>query len=85
MSVEEARDAIADQAMICEGGCDDNCPNIYEDLDRLVLEVQAEMPCYHEALCGDDCDHVIEWTDGGFPAPDCPSCTARQQLAKVPV
>ena len=79
MSVEEVRSEMLD--WVKSGGYDE----LRRYLDRLVLEVQAAMPCYHEALCGDDCDHVIEWTDGGFPAPDCPSCTARQQLAKVPV
>lgn len=82
MSVEEARlmiltraddyagwpDYLSEQAMVSRRA-------LLEAIDRLILETQAEMPCYH-AVVGEDDRRTLVCC--------CPSCRARAER-KVPV
>lgn len=99
MSVEEARRDVTEAE--CAGSCgvtlgipphtfhSDFCP-VSRALDRLILEVQAAMPCSNEwrmELQFDDCfdfhrvhgDEPEEWNRSAYDW--CPSCQARQKLA----
>ena len=66
MSVEEARRTKREQHEYC-----DQWACCYDDdfLDRLILEVQAGMPCY--------------WTEGECAQTPCPSCQAREKLKET--
>ena len=75
MSVAEERRRLWNTLMNFEDA-------IRDDLDRLILEVQAEMPCYLRAAeplapenerCG-----FLHLTDQA-----CPSCTARMKLKET--
>ena len=68
MSVEDAWKPIARYLNAREFACLDGS---HTDAmrDRLILEAQAEMPCY--------------WTEGECAQTPCPSCQAREKL-KVP-
>jgi hypothetical protein len=54
-------------------------------LARLVLEVQAALPCYFVFKDADQVDCVVlRARMGDTSTKFCPSCTARRQLAEVP-
>ena len=90
MSVEEARGSVENAiAATAEGGVGrilawlthrksdpSKCyGSIDLTIDRLILEVQAEMPCYEMCRCG---AHADEETCG-----ECPTCAARERLKVV--
>ena len=60
-------------------------------IDRLILEVRAEMPCssyYVAELQADDCFDLGEYSEADKWPPreaftPCPSCSARAELQKV--
>ena len=70
MSVEEARRRLWNALMEFKDSFND-------DLDRFILEVQAEMPCsWHHDSPKTDCN---DW----HLAHPCPSCTARMKLKET--
>ena len=75
MSIKEARRQIwfaHDRARLVD------TPEFDDVLDRLVLEVQAAMPCYDTAKYG---DYRITRCEG--PSPVCESCAARDKLKEA--
>ncbi len=65
--------------------CWAECGETDADIDRLVLEVQAALPCLHQLWCliGRSCteDHgAVTWHTDGLP---CLTCTARAGLRKT--
>ena len=83
MSVEESRrDVRGDVAQHIEDELWDSGTWLEQRLDRLILEVRAEMPCYMAWCAG----HMfIHPRDGQCSAEICPSCSARAELQKVAV
>lgn len=71
MSVEEARQRLWNALMDFED-------SFADDLDRLILEVQAEMPCRDSS--NPDCPSCSE---PGCTMHLCPSCTARMKLKET--
>jgi hypothetical protein len=80
--VEEAREKVVGREFCCDGGCS----TIRDDVDLLILEVQAGIDC--EWAGGDqvfDCTGLFngemypEFSRGGEL---CRTCTARAELAK---
>lgn len=65
MSIESARRVLRDETVeaVCIGQMKQSW---YAALDRLILEVQAELPCY--------------WTRDECAQMPCPSCKARAAL-----
>lgn len=91
MSVEKARRAAYDNAW----NRDDNhrTDEIGPLLDRLILEVQAEMPCYRlfddHMTCGGEKVETEFDEDGDLISPifldehGCRPCSAKKKLAEV--
>ena len=78
MSVESARDRV-----LCwdtKTAAKDASPEMVEDVDRLILEVQAEMPCEFKPD-GRTCNGVQRFPYDEMP---CRSCAAKVKLAQVP-
>ena len=75
MSVEEVRADLWETYEWCGRGSPEY---LRESLDRLILEVRAEMPCSQMCRCG---AHETEpWFCG-----NCPSCEARAKLEQAKV
>ena len=80
MSVEESRrDVRDDVAQHIEDELWDSGTWLEQRLDRLILEVRAEMDCYHPSLTTTCIEIQRRQPDYGF----CPSCSARAELQKV--
>lgn len=79
MSVKEAREDVRVEAAaavwLAIEGLKPTTDDLDAAIDRLILEVQAEMPCYWE------CESQVAGTELATTRRDevlwCPSCTAR--------
>ena len=90
VSVEEARAAVREKMEVWV----DEFYGVYSDdyrlmrqecesaLDRLILEVQAEMPCYPGWVYVDDDPDCTSYEPQEAFDEHCPSCVAREQLKK---
>lgn len=74
MSVEEARQAVYGTVDVSYGR-----DHAFRIIDRLILEVKAEMLCY----VAWDQEFVPEEEKWGFPCGECPACEAWLALSKV--
>ena len=90
MSVESAKiqleRAFDDYASECASGdeCIVKCAVMpIWAIDRLILEVQASMPCYRDATNKEPCRGVGEPLDLFIDEPLCLSCTARMKLKET--